>query len=43
MTPTGNLVHVKRAIRTRGWRFNTDRILKDYVVERYLSSAGVHS
>jgi starch phosphorylase len=34
---------VKRAIRTLGWRFNTDRMLKDYVVECYLPSAGVHS
>jgi starch phosphorylase len=41
--PHGWVAHVKRAIRTLGWRFNTDRMLRDYVVECYLPSAGVHS
>jgi starch phosphorylase len=37
------VAYVKRAIRTLGWRFNTDRMLRDYVVECYLPSAGVNS
>jgi starch phosphorylase len=41
--PHGWVACVKRAIRTLGWRFNTDRMLKDYVVECYLPSAGVDS
>jgi starch phosphorylase len=41
--PHGWVAYVKRAIRTLGWRFNTDRMLRDYVVECYLPSAGVHS
>ena len=41
--PHGWVAYVKHAIRTLGWRFNTDRMLKDYVVECYLRSAGVHS
>ena len=41
--PHGWVAYVKRAIRTLGWRFNTDRMLRDYVVECYLPSAGVNS
>jgi starch phosphorylase len=41
--PHGWVAYIKRAIRTLGWRFNTDRMLRDYVVECYLPSAGVHS
>ena len=41
--PHGWVAYVKRAIRTLGWRFNTDRMLRDYVVECYLPSAGVRS
>jgi glycogen phosphorylase len=41
--PHGWVAYVKRAIRTLGWRFNTDRMLRDYVLECYLPSAGVHS
>jgi starch phosphorylase len=41
--PHGWVAYVKRAIRTLGWRFNTDRMLRDYVLECYLPSAGVNS
>ncbi|MGD0837237.1 MAG: alpha-glucan family phosphorylase [Polyangia bacterium] len=41
--PHGWVAYVKRAIRTLGWRFNTDRMLRDYVFECYLPSAGVNS
>jgi starch phosphorylase len=41
--PHGWVAYIKRAIRTLGWRFNTDRMLRDYVFECYLPSAGVHS
>ncbi len=41
--PHGWVAYIKRAIRTLGWRFNTDRMLQDYVFECYLPSAGVHS
>jgi starch phosphorylase len=41
--PHGWVAYIKRAIRTLGWRFNTDRMLRDYVVECYLPSAGVRS
>jgi glycogen phosphorylase len=41
--PHGWVAYIKRAIRTLGWRFNTDRMLRDYVVECYLPSAGVNS
>jgi glycogen phosphorylase len=41
--PHGWVAYVKRAIRTLGWRFNTDRMLRDYVTECYLPSAGVNS
>lgn len=41
--PHGWVAYIKRAIRTLGWRFNTDRMLRDYVMECYLPSAGVNS
>lgn len=41
--PHGWVASIKRAIRTLGWRFNTDRMLRDYVMECYLPSAGVNS
>ena len=41
--PHGWVAYIKRAIRTLGWRFNTDRMIRDYVVECYLPSAGVRS
>lgn len=41
--PHGWVASIKRAIRTLGWRFNTDRMLRDYVLECYLPSAGVRS
>jgi starch phosphorylase len=41
--PHGWVAHIKHAIRTLGWRFNTDRMLRDYVFECYLPSAGVDS
>lgn len=31
---------MKRAIRTLGWRFNTDRMVKNYCQEAYLPAAG---
>jgi glucan phosphorylase len=37
------LLYIQCAIRALGWRFNTDRMLRDYVLEYYLPSAGVHS
>jgi glycogen phosphorylase len=41
--PHGWVARIKRAIRTLGWRFNTDRMVIDYVRECYLPSAGVNS
>jgi len=41
--PHGWVARIKRAIRTLGWRFNTDRMVRDYVRECYLPSAGVNS
>jgi len=41
--PHGWVTRIKRAIRTLGWRFNTDRMVRDYVRECYLPSAGVIS
>jgi starch phosphorylase len=37
------LARVKRALRTLGWRFNTDRMVMDYARECYLPSAGATS
>lgn len=41
--PRGWVARIKRAIRTLGWRFNTDRMVMDYVRECYLPSAGTTS
>jgi starch phosphorylase len=41
--PHGWVARIKRAIRTLGWRFNTDRMVMDYVRECYLPSAGATS
>jgi starch phosphorylase len=37
------IVRMKRALRTLGWRFNTDRMVMDYARECYLPSAGATS
>jgi starch phosphorylase len=31
---------MKHAIKTLGWRFNSDRMVKDYLIETYLPAAG---
>ena len=31
---------MKRAIRTLGWRFSADRMVKDYVLKTYIPAAG---
>jgi starch phosphorylase len=41
--PHGWLARMKRALRTLGWRFNTDRMVMDYARECYLPSAGATS
>jgi len=41
--PRGWIARMKRAIRTLGWRFNTDRMVMDYARECYLPSAGATS
>ena len=38
--PRGWIERVKRAIATLGWRFNADRMVRDYVSECYLPAAG---
>jgi len=38
--PRGWVARIKQAIRTLGWRFNTDRMLMDYARECYLPAAG---
>jgi starch phosphorylase len=37
------IARMKRALRTLGWRFNTDRMVMDYTRECYLPSAGATS
>jgi starch phosphorylase len=37
------IARMKRALRTLGWRFNTDRMVMDYARECYLPSAGATS
>jgi glycogen phosphorylase len=34
------ILRMKRSIRTLGWRFNSDRMVKDYVQKCYLPAAG---
>ncbi|MBK7977784.1 MAG: alpha-glucan family phosphorylase [Deltaproteobacteria bacterium] len=41
--PVRWLARVKRAVRTLGWRFNTDRMVMDYVTHCYLPAAGAWS
>jgi starch phosphorylase len=41
--PHGWVARMKRTIKTLGWRFNTDRMVMDYVRECYLPSAGANS
>jgi starch phosphorylase len=41
--PHGWIARMKRALRTLGWRFNTDRMVMDYARECYLPSAGATS
>jgi starch phosphorylase len=31
---------MKRAIRTLGWRFSADRMVKDYVLNTYIRAGG---
>ncbi len=38
--PQGWIAHMKRAIRTLGWRFNADRMVMDYVTHSYVPAAG---
>jgi len=38
--PRGWVARMKRTIKTLGWRFNTDRMVKDYVQHCYLPAAG---
>ncbi len=41
--PRGWIEQMKRAIRTLGWRFNADRMVRDYVEQCYLVAAGATS
>ncbi len=34
------IARMKRAIRTLGWRFSADRMVKDYIVNTYIPAAG---
>jgi starch phosphorylase len=34
------IARMKRAIRTLGWRFSADRMVKDYVQRAYIPAAG---
>jgi starch phosphorylase len=34
------IARVKRAIRTLGWRFSADRMVKDYLLKAYIEAAG---
>ena len=38
--PRGWIKRMKRTIRTLGWRFNADRMVKDYTLQCYLPAAG---
>ena len=38
--PRGWLKRMKRTIRTLGWRFNADRMVKDYALSCYVPAAG---
>ena len=34
------IARIKSAIRTLGWRFNSDRMVRDYVTNCYIPAAG---
>ncbi|GIX05132.1 MAG: alpha-glucan phosphorylase [Planctomycetaceae bacterium] len=38
--PDGWIARMKRSVRTLGWRFNSDRMVMDYVQHAYLPAAG---
>ncbi len=38
--PRGWIKRMKRTIRTLGWRFNADRMVKDYTLKCYVPAAG---
>jgi starch phosphorylase len=38
--PRNWIARMKRAIRTLGWRFSADRMVKDYVLKAYIPAAG---
>ena len=38
--PRGWIKHMKRTIRTLGWRFNADRMVMDYTMKCYIPAAG---
>ena len=38
--PRSWIARMKRAIRTLGWRFSADRMVKDYVLQGYIPAAG---
>jgi starch phosphorylase len=38
--PRGWIARMKHAIRTLGWRFSADRMVKDYVLKAYIPAAG---
>ena len=38
--PRGWIARMKEAIRTLGWRFSADRMVKDYVLRAYIPAAG---
>jgi starch phosphorylase len=38
--PRAWIARMKRAIRTMGWRFSADRMVKDYVLKMYIPAAG---
>jgi starch phosphorylase len=41
--PRGWIARIKNAMKTLGWRFNTDRMVQDYARECYLPAAGTTS
>jgi starch phosphorylase len=38
--PRGWVSRMKRAMRTLGWRFSSDRMVRDYVLKSYVPAAG---
>jgi len=41
--PTGWIKRMKHAMKTLGWRFNADRMVKDYAVRFYMPASGATS